>query len=143
MCSKFVIEMPSNKLGRSTSIIVGTILTVMIAPVLSIFVVFSASNAPWLTGAVVVSLSLTALVIGAVVIRKEVSHYRYQMAEEMLAQAVSRLGWRALEPIAITGRKSRVLLRDAVSGALWNVWLEHDKITCQRHVPSVVNDVVK
>lgn len=143
MCSKFTVEMPPPRMSRSTVSIVCTVLLVMIAPVLSIVSVVNGPTNLWDTSIPILCLSLAAIIIGMAVIHLELLLCQYQCAEENLKQAVSSLGWKPLEPISITGRKSRVLLRDSQSAALWDVSIERDKVICKKHVPSVVNQVVE
>ena len=132
MSSKFVIEMPANRVSKKQiglfcgiSIVVGISTATLLGMV-------SDSKTSVLTVAIMLVVFAALAVCGTLSAYREVKHYRYRRAERHLKKGIDRLGYIALEPIEVTGKRARVLLKDGNGPALWNVSVNHNKVTCAK-----------
>lgn len=132
MSSRFMIEMPTKKMSWETFILMASGGLFMAGPIIALASVIGDSRLPVAVALLLVLSTVFGLVCGMAFIRSEIRRQQSRRAERHLKSAIQRMGYIALEPIEVHGKKDRVLLRDDRESALWDVSVTRNKVVCAK-----------
>lgn len=121
---KFAIEMPKSGPSIGERIVLSVCAAALFAS--SVFgmvqLVTDGSSPAWLK-VTTIAFSVLLLVLGGALFLLTLRARKLGRVADQLAEGIQSHGMIPLEPITVTHRSFRVLLRDSVGAALWNVSL--------------------
>lgn len=142
MSNQFTIEMPKTGPSRFEWLVIAlSAATTTGMSVLCLTLFVSSNDTPAWFAAAVIGAGAMILVLSGALFYLTLRANRFRLAARSLGSGLEHFGYKSLEPVTITHKNFKMLLRDSHGASLWNVSLRGRKAVFQRSGAGVSSSV--